>query len=369
MTREEEDRAVLVCFLAVYGIGIKSIEKWSKQLNKDNIALRDVWEDPLSHSDYLGMSTKQVYGLVKLRKKYSIESYYDYLSSNNIWHVLKIDTGYPSLLQEGETPPFILYGKGDIRLLAQEGVAVVGTRHMTEYGQKAVQKIVPALARAGLVINSGMMYGVDAEAHRSALAVRGRTTAVLGYSLTHQSQDWSRQLMAAILDGGGCIVTEYPPGFPVHARHFALRNRIVAGLSKAVLVVEAAKKSGSHITAESAVKAGRSVLAVPGSIFNPYSDGTAWLVNQGAKLVTSAADVYEELWPERANPTDSTAPKYLQLTSGDQRSICEALSIQTLTTPALAQVTRLDPNVLMITLTELELQEYIVQTSHGWRLR
>jgi DNA processing protein len=203
------------------------------------------------------------------------------------------DEKYPECLREIFDPPFLLYARGDINLLHQPGVALVGTRNASLYGLRMAERLADDLAGRGLVIISGLARGIDTAAHRGALK-SGSTVAVFGSSL-----DWiyprQNRSLAEKITSQGLILSEYP--FQTHpARfHFPLRNRIIAGLSLACIVVEAAQRSGSLITARLALDQNREVMAVPGNVTSEVSQGTNWLIRSGAKLVQTWEDVVEEL--------------------------------------------------------------------------
>lgn len=202
------------------------------------------------------------------------------------------DAEYPPLLRHSDDPPAFLYGRGAI-IDWQDAtvIAVVGARNMTEYGQFATEKIAHELAERGVIVVSGLMYGVDTIAHLAALQAGGQSVAVLGYGFNHCYPEEHRLQLESVLRLGGTLYTEYPPWQPPVAGQFPARNTLVAGMSEAVLVTEAAEESGTMITVQSALDNGRQVFAVPGPIDNPYTSGTRHLLNQGAVLVASGDDV------------------------------------------------------------------------------
>ncbi|MBU0945963.1 MAG: DNA-processing protein DprA [Proteobacteria bacterium] len=204
------------------------------------------------------------------------------------------DEAYPQLLQETLTPPPVLYLQGRTELLNSECVAMVGSRAATTYGRRSAFALARALGASGVTVVSGLALGVDSEAHSGALAAEGATIGVLGCGLDVVYPRENRELYAQIRKQG-LLVSEYLPGTRPEGFRFPARNRIIAGLSKGVVVVEAARKSGSLITAELALEEGRDVFAVPGQIDSLKSGGTHWLLQQGAKLVQSADDVLTEL--------------------------------------------------------------------------
>lgn len=203
------------------------------------------------------------------------------------------DADYPAALLQTADPPLLLYAEGQLPLLAAPSLAIVGSRHATAQGLANARDFAQALAEAGWVIVSGLALGVDAAAHEGALAA-GHTVAVVGTGLD-QVYPRRHATLARRIAAQGLLLSEHAPGTPALAEHFPQRNRIIAGLTRGTLVVEAALQSGSLITARLASEAGREVMAVPGSIHAPQSRGCHALIKQGAQLVESVADVLEAL--------------------------------------------------------------------------
>ena len=220
-------------------------------------------------------------------------------------HVLTLaDAQYPQALLDIADPPLLLYAKGRIELLRRPAIAIVGSRNATAQGMLNAERFGEALGSAGLTVVSGMALGIDTAAHQGGLqgtdaADAGSTVAVIGTGADIVYPARNRALAHRIAEAG-CIVSEYPLGMPAIAANFPRRNRIISGLSRAVLVVEAAAQSGSLITARMALDQGREVFAIPGSIHSPLSKGCHQLIKQGAKLVESAQDVIEEIAPQLA---------------------------------------------------------------------
>ena len=204
------------------------------------------------------------------------------------------DAEYPQALLNGTDPPILLYVKGRAELLNQPALAIVGSRNATRQGEIDAGAFAGTLAEVGLTIISGLALGIDAAAHRGALAGKGSTIAVVGTGADRIYPAANEQLAREIA-GNGAIVSEFPLGTPPLAANFPRRNRLIAGLSRGCLVVEAAERSGSLITARLAAEAGQEVFAIPGSIHSPLAKGCHKLIKQGAKLVESAQDILDEL--------------------------------------------------------------------------
>lgn len=227
-------------------------------------------------------------------------------------HVLTLaEDEYPQALLDIPDPPIMLYVKGRLELLSNPAVAVVGSRNATAQGVSNAEKFSEALCQAGLTIVSGMALGIDAAAHHGALrGSRGSsssTIAVIGTGADIVYPARNRALAHQIAEAG-CIVSEYSLGTPAIAANFPRRNRIISGLARGVLVIEAAAQSGSLITARIAAEQGRDVFAIPGSIHSPLSKGCHQLIKQGAKLVESAQDILEELKYPNGGHTDTSSP-------------------------------------------------------------
>jgi DNA processing protein len=201
---------------------------------------------------------------------------------------------YPRALVQLPDAPALLYVRGDSSCLASAQLAIVGTRSPTESNRRTARDFSAYLARSGLTITSGLALGIDAAAHEGALSTAGRTLAVLGCGLDRIYPAEHHDLAESIA-AQGALVSEWPPGTAPRKHHFPLRNRLISGLALGVLVVEAARQSGSLITARLAGEQGREVFAIPGSIHNPLARGCHALIRAGAKLVESAQDVLEEL--------------------------------------------------------------------------
>lgn len=205
------------------------------------------------------------------------------------------DKNYPLLLKEIYNPPQILYYLGSLKANEQKPLAVVGSRKISPYGEKICKFLIEKLARAGLTIISGLALGVDGLAHQIALENKTKTIAVLGSGLNVIYPPVHKNLAKKIIKANGAVVSEYPPFTQPSKLTFPARNRIIAGLSLGVLVIEAQKKSGALITARLALEQGREVFAVPGSIYNKNSDGCNLLIKMGARPVTKPEDVLEIL--------------------------------------------------------------------------
>jgi DNA processing protein len=205
------------------------------------------------------------------------------------------DPEYPPLLRQIYDPPVVLYVRGSFEVLSKPALAVVGTRHPTPYGTGMAERLACDLANAGLVIISGMARGVDTAGHRGALIAKGQTIAVFGTGIDVIYPRENQKIADGILATGGGLVTEFPIGTFAAPQNFPIRNRIISGMAVGVLVVEAGEYSGTRITARCALEQNRDVYAVPGNVTNRLSWGPNTLIKQGAKLVATWEDVWEDL--------------------------------------------------------------------------
>jgi len=205
------------------------------------------------------------------------------------------DPAYPEQLKQIYDPPLILYARGNDAAISQPGIALVGTRHPTPYGSGMAERLGCDLAARGLVIFSGMARGIDTAGHRGAIAAKGKTVAVWGTGVDEVYPKENKRLAEQILALGGAVISEFPMGTFPAPQNFPIRNRIISGISLGVLVVEAAEYSGTRITARCALEQNREVFAVPGNVTNKGSWTPNTLIKQGAKLVATWEDIWEEL--------------------------------------------------------------------------
>jgi DNA processing protein len=270
------------------------------------------------------------------------------------------DPAYPPSLLTMPDPPPLLYVKGKLELLHAGSIAVVGSRSATPQGVEDAGRFARALSDAGLAVVSGLALGIDAAAHRSALAGPGSTVAVIGTGADVVYPSANHQLAHQIA-AAGVIVSEWPLGTPARSAHFPQRNRLIAGLSSGVLIVEAAMRSGSLITARLANEMGRDVFAIPGSIHAPLSRGCHRMIKQGAKLVETPEDVLEELGfaiPAAAAPLRARSDMPASL-APEARRLLDALGHSPATLEILATRTEMGEANLQAALLQLELAGHL----------
>lgn len=288
---------------------------------------------------------------------------YDYCLKNNIKLLTFNSKEYPVNLSHIPIPPPLLYYKGELAPKDECAISIVGSRNFTEYGNFATKKIASELASAGITIISGMAIGIDTFAHTYALSQKGRTIAVLGSGINTIYPAQNKKLFYEIIENGA-VISEFPINMLAFPQNFPVRNRIVAGLSLGTLVVEAKLKSGSMITAGLAGEYGRNIYAVPGSIFDVSSEGTNALIKDGAKIVTNAQDILEDIYTEIGQivpkPTQISMFTPYNLTETEQE-IYSLLSLEPILVDTLITKTTIPLAKVLETLTILELNGYIKQ--------
>lgn len=269
------------------------------------------------------------------------------------------DPGYPSCLRTLHDPPAVLFTTGDRSLLRRPAVAIVGARRATEAGRRVAEHLAATVARAGVVVVSGMALGIDGAAHRGALSVGGPTIAVLG-SGADRPTPTAHVSMYRRIRAHGLVVSEFLPGAPAHPHAFPRRNRIIAALTKAVVVVEAARRSGALITVDHALDLGREVFAVPGSVEARQSEGTNALIRDGARILLEPNQLLDELGlPRSVSSAVGAAPPGNVHPSA--RKVWSALSSEPRHVDVLAREAGLDTARALAALTELETVGRVMQ--------
>lgn len=278
------------------------------------------------------------------------------LEKEKIEMIVFEDATYPQLLKEVANPPYLIYKRGDFDLNSAPMISIVGSRKYTAYGSQSALAFARDLARAGVIVVSGMAIGIDSLAHRGALDAEGKTVAVLGGSLDDKNiyprinYNLSREIME-----NGALLSDYPVETPAGLPgNFPARNRLIAGLSLGTLIVEAGENSGTLITAGLALEYNREVFAVPGSIFSPQSEGAHHLIKQGAKLVTSVKDILDELSLEKIS--QNQAEKKIIPASKEEEILIRILSAEPLHIDNIAKLSKLGTVSAASTLAMLEIK-------------
>ncbi len=340
----KEQKIILGLFL-IPGFGVKKISKlW--EIYRDwekiwNLSYRELKENHFSEKlSSIFVKTRQQIDLNKNWEQYRNYHILNYFSED-----------YPYFLKESYNPPLILFAQGNLELLAKKNLlSVVGSRKFTNYGKTVVEKLIKNLAQQNIVIVSGLAMGIDSLAHREALDTIGSTIAVLGSPINQIIPRCNFNLAQKIIKQG-LIISEFPLHAEIRKENFPQRNKTIASLSPATLIIEASSKSGALITARYALEEGREVLTVPGSIFGTNSAGSHLLIKQGAKLVDSLEDVLEiyQLQQNKEIPT-------LNFKSSQQEKIYKILKKSPLNIDKIVKFSKLNTNVVIATITEMELE-------------
>ena len=307
-----------------------------------------------------------------------VESDLNWLEASEQHHIIpKTDVRYPGLLAEISDPPPLLFLTGNPEVLAEPQIAIVGARHASTNGIRLAEEFAAHLAATGLTVTSGLALGIDTAAHEGAMAVQGKTIAVMATG-PEQIYPRNNQKLASEIRHKGAIISEMATGAPVNRGLFPRRNRIISGLSLGVLVIEAGRRSGALGTAYSGLDQGREVMAIPGSIHNPLARGCHALIRRGATLVETVDDVIEAIQqparqhtlnlntavPAAADSGDGGAAPADAL-DADYQAVLEAMGHDPISFDALAARLSLTPDILSSMLLSLELKGYVAPCNGG----
>lgn len=336
----------------IYGLGGKKM----KILVNTFGTSEKIWHAGIEELMNSGVGESIAHKIIEKRPGIDPEIEWAKLEKENIHIFCEKDDEYPILLKQIPDNPYLIYMRGDLECLKLPLVAVVGSRKITNYGIQAARGLSRDLAVSGICVVSGLAFGVDAASHNGALAVGGKTVAVMGNSLDDASiaPRSNFNLAQDILRGGGLLISEFPVPTAANKFTFPARNRIMAGISLGTLVIEAAEKSGSLITANLALDYNRDVFAVPGSIFSPQSTGTHKIIKTGAKLVCCAEDIISEL---RLNcPTIIEKNSNPIKLSEAEEKVCQILSHESVHIDIISKLTKLDTSTVSSLLAMLEIK-------------
>ena len=356
-----EERAYWLAWSQIEGIGAVSLKKIEQHFG----SLKEAWNaSAIAFAQIDGLNIKSVNALQQRTKQNPEELITQHLKQNpQFW--TPADTAYPRLLLEIPSPPPLLYYSGQVEPTENEGIkpmiGIVGTRNATEYGKRWTKKITEALVGHGFGIVSGMAAGIDTVAHSTCLQANGRTIAVLGTGVD-RVYPYSNRNLHQQLKEKGLIVSEYPSQTPPDRGHFPARNRIIAGLCRAVLIIEAPQRSGALITARFANDFGRDVYVLPGSLDNQYSLGCLALLNTGAHVILGVENLLEMLGTmpclDRIAPTPSKPKPDLQ---PELKSVYDLIELESIPLDAIANQTELSTSEVLSALSQLEIMDLVVQ--------
>lgn len=357
---------LLLRLMQIPGLGGTHIESILNQIDIAQLANYD----PQALSE-IGWNHQQIHRWFKPEQRF-IDNALTWQQQDNNQIIDFFSPYYPPLLKQISSPPPILFVNGDYQLLSQPQIAMVGSRHCSNYGEHWATFFATQLSLSNLIITSGLALGIDGISHKSAVEIGGKTIAVLGGGLQHIYPRKHQNLAKQIIEQGGALVSEFFPNQAPIAMHFPRRNRIISGLSLATFIVEATQKSGSLITARYALEQNRDVFALPGPIQNEFSQGCHYLIKQGAILVESVQDILENLnWhadirniAEQAKRAEKSViseyPQETKLTP-EYPELFQQISYQSQSIDQLIEKTGLSVSELLTQLLSLELQGLIQQ--------
>ncbi|MBI5452097.1 DNA-protecting protein DprA [Candidatus Gottesmanbacteria bacterium] len=366
----DEERKYWLGFSAFPGIGPLRFKLLLKFFKSAELA----WKADMKTLLDIGLGEKLTQKFDHFRKTFLLDDYISDIKKKDIRIVTIADKEYPFLLSQISDAPFLIYVRGDLTVLndppagGQPRIGVVGTRKITGYGEEATRKITQGLVSAGVTIVSGMAYGVDAVAHKTAVDSGGKTIAVLGCGVDIIHPRANTTLYWQIVKKYGAVISEFPIGMYADVGLFPARNRIISGLSLGIVVTEGAEDSGALITARYAAEQGREVFAVPGPITSSLSKGPLNLLKQGAKLVTDAEDILEEL---KINPKSKILiskqiqnPNFQNL-NREEKIILELLQNESLHFDEIVKKSGISASQLGSLLTMMEMKKIIKDSGGG----
>lgn len=377
------ERYYIATLHAISLIGHKTVRKLIEIFG----SAENVWKADLAQFQQAGLNQKIIDKLTEFRSEYpdAVEKLIKFCDVKKVKICTYYDENYPPILKEISGAPVVFYYRGELQPNV-ERVSIVGTREPTKYGENIASMLGAEFARAGLTVVSGAARGIDTLAHKAA-SRHGRTVAVLGYGI-NKIPPYNKKLLTEIVENGGVVLTEFPPNYNADKNTFPARNRIIAGLSRSTIIVEAGEKSGALITAGFAADNSRDVFVIPHSIFSEKGAGCNKLIRDGATLITSAADVFDaenynhsilkkvmhdiekqEKLFDYALPADSIkkSPPKVELT-GEEKIIYEAIPENDFITldEILMQVEDIEPSEISSIMLQLELKGCITENDGSY---
>jgi DNA processing protein len=342
--------------------------RFSKAIAQD-ISFDEIVNHPLKFSEILSLRQETIDFLNGKKYKTYLEKVTKWLTNHQNKILTFLDDNYPENLKHISNLPIILYCSGNIELLKKSQLAIVGARNNSVYGKNATNKICTGLQNSQLSIISGLAYGIDTLAHKFAIENNLSTIAVVGTGVDIIYPSSNRELYERLLKTNNLIISELPLGTAPLRHHFPQRNRIISGLAKGVVIVEAAKKSGSLITAQLALEQNKEVFAIPGSIFSKTSEGCNELIKQGAKLVCDINDILEEITPHSTitpKPNEPSKDNNSKNLNPTEKTILDNIDTELTTLDAIITRSNLPYNQVVSCLLELELESLIESVAGGY---
>jgi DNA processing protein len=322
-------------------------------------SIADAWLANERQLNEIGVDRRASDHLIQARDGLDLDTVIERVWAAGISLLTWDSADYPVYLKETDSPPPLLYVRGELLKDDQWAVAVVGTRRLTSYGRQVTRDLVRGLVRSRVTVISGLARGIDSVAHLQALDSGGRTLAVMGCGADVIYPAENRGLAARIVGGQGALISDYPLGTQPDGKNFPARNRIISGLSLGVVVVEAGERSGALITAKFALEQGREVFAIPGNINSPASRGPNRLIQEGAKLVRHVDDILEEL--NLTMVSEHSAVQMIMPETAEEAALLSHLSHQPLHIDDLTRLTELPSGMVSSTLSMMELKGMVQQ--------
>lgn len=356
-----EERDYYLSFVLASGIGPKTFSSLIAYFKTAKIA----WNSNSTELKAAGIGHKTIKSFIDFRENFSIDDYRLLMQKKEAKFIALCDKEYPKLLAKIDSPPLVLFYKGNLKdVNFEKTIGIVGTRKITNYGKEITQLFSQELAQSGLTIVSGLAMGVDGVAAWSAINSGGKTIAVLGNGVDLTFPTVNSPLYDKILQGNGVIISQFPLGMSPTAGSFPARNRIVAGLSQGVLVTEGAQDSGSLITANYALEFNRKVFAIPGPITSSLSAAPLRLIEKGARLVVEPNDILRELKVQRSKSKAMGASQKFVGLSSDEKKIIGLLENESLNFDEIVRKLGIDSSKVGTVLSMMEMKG-VIKSSEG----
>lgn len=362
---DNEERGILCLLHSLKGLGNRSLSNIREEFGTYKACFEADSSDLLASF----LPAHLVEAILLCRKKEDPLVRLEKILNRGIKVLAREDEDYPPVLRVIYNPPEILYYRGRLDCLQKPCIAVVGSRAATAYGRNMARNLSRGLAERGIAVISGMARGIDAEAHRGALDGQGFTAAVLGSGIDVVYPRENRSLYEEIC-GHGIVLSEYPPGTHPEPGNFPVRNRLIAGFSRGVIVIEAKLKSGALITTDYALEQGKDVFAVPGPVYHKTSEGPHNLIKQGAILITSVQDIIDEYYDlQPAKPRQSAYQEELLLLDEEERIIFDLINSEPQHFDQIVVRTRLEIGKLSEILLNLEFRGIVKSLPGNYYLK
>jgi len=354
------DERRIYIFLNLLSIGYRSVLLLKNRFGSLTEAISASEKDLIQIK---GLRKNTITNIIEKRDSSIVDKELDLCAKNGCELITIVDSGYPEYLKQISLPPLVLYVRGELKEQDNNAIAIIGTRKPSQYGKKITRKLSYDLAEKGVTIVSGLAKGLDSHAHAAALEADGRTIAVLGSGLECLYPKENKKL-AKQIEKSGAVISEFPLETAPYRSNFPIRNRIISGLSLGTIVVEAALKSGSLITAGFALEQNRTIFAVPGNIDSPYSEGTNNLIKQGAVIANNADAVFKEIpyLNKSTKPADIKNEKKQKFTK-NELTIVDLVSKQIIHIDEILDKTEFTAPELTVLLLSLEMKNVVKQLS------